>query len=73
MLFKSNDVAFEQAIKGMEKKIRDITETVSANIIPETKQMLIGNIFKTIVVSFAIGLVSGLVMSLFGRHSGKRK
>ncbi|HBD92926.1 MAG: hypothetical protein A2015_13455 [Spirochaetes bacterium GWF1_31_7] len=73
MITKSNDVAFEQAMKAMERKIRDISETVSANIIPETKQMLIGNIFKTIVVAFTIGLISGLMMSLFGRHSGKRK
>lgn len=71
--FNGNDEKFEQFFKNMEKKIKDIGSTVTDDVIPEAKESLRGNIIVTIVVTFLIGLVTGVVLSLFRKKSGKRR
>lgn len=61
MSIEINDEKFEEVMKNMEKKVG------------EAKELMAGNIFKSILTAFLIGLAAGIIASFMGRRGGKRK
>ena len=65
---------FDDFVKNIDRKIKDVSELVKQNIIPAAEETVKKNIFVTIIVTFAVGLIMGLIFSAVGkkRKSGKR-
>ena len=65
---------FDDFVKNIDRKIKDVGELVKQNIIPAAEETVKKNIFVTIIVTFAVGLIMGLIFSAVGkkRKSGKR-
>ena len=64
---------FEDLYYKLEGRIKNLTNQVKKNILPDTEEKLKKNVFKTIIISLGIGFLIGVILTLFGMSSGKKK
>ncbi|MCK4798889.1 MAG: hypothetical protein KAT05_16055 [Spirochaetes bacterium] len=64
---------FDDLYNKMESRIKDLSEQVKDNIVPDTEEKLRKNIFKSVFFSFGIGFIFGVIITLFGISNGKKK
>jgi ElaB/YqjD/DUF883 family membrane-anchored ribosome-binding protein len=64
---------FEDMYYKLEARIKNLTNQVKKNILPDTEEKLKKNVFKTVIFSFGVGFVIGIILTLFGISSGKKK
>lgn len=70
---KTTKDMFDDFYKKVEGRIKDLTEQVKDNILPEVEEKLKKNIFISMVVSFGFGFIFGIIITLFGLFSGKKR
>lgn len=58
--------------KKIDSRIKDISETVKEQIIPEAESTMKKNIFTTVMVSFGAGLILGLLLAFTTTKKGKK-
>ena len=64
---------FEDLYSKMEDRIKDLSTQVKKNILPDTEKKLKKNIFKSVLLSFGIGFIAGIIFMTFGTNNGKKK
>jgi ElaB/YqjD/DUF883 family membrane-anchored ribosome-binding protein len=70
---KAKDI-FDDLYQKLEGRIKNLTDQVKDNLIPDAEEKLRKNVFKTVFVSFGIGFVFGIIVTFFGFiKSGKKK
>ncbi len=70
---KAKDI-FDELYKKLEGRVKNLTEKVKDNLLPDAEEKLRKNVFKTVFISFGIGFVFGIVVTMFGFiKSGKKK
>ncbi|HOJ64864.1 MAG TPA: hypothetical protein PLE45_10645 [Spirochaetota bacterium] len=64
---------FDDFYKKIEGRIKDLTEQVKDNILPEAEEKLKKNVFMSMIVSFGLGFIVGIIVMLFGLGSGRKR
>ena len=64
---------FDDFYRKIEGRIKDLTEQVKDNILPEAEEKLKKNVFVSMLVSFGFGFILGIIVMLFGLGSGRKK
>jgi len=64
---------FEDLYKKFDSRIRELSNQIKDNILPDTQERLRQNIFKTVFISFGIGFIIGAFIALFGLKSPSKK
>jgi len=58
---------FDELYEKMERRVKDLTDQVRSNIIPETEDKLRKNIFTSVFISFGAGFLVGILVMLYGK------
>lgn len=70
---KAKDI-FDDLYKKLEDRVKNLSEQVKDNLIPDAEEKLRKNVFKTVFVSFGVGFLFGIIVTFFGFiKSGKKK
>ena len=64
---------FDDFFKRLEGRVKDLSDQVKENVLPDTEEKLRKNVFKSVVVSFIAGFIAGIVVMIFGSSRGKKK
>ncbi|OHD13751.1 MAG: hypothetical protein A2086_13470 [Spirochaetes bacterium GWD1_27_9] len=72
-LSESTKELFEDFILKIKNRASDLGEQIKENIIPEAEEKLKKNVFKSVLISFGIGLLIGIIITLFGIARGKKR
>lgn len=70
---KKTKEMFDDFYKKVESRIKDLSDQVKDNIIPDTEEKLRKNVFTSVLVSFGIGFILGILVMIFGINGGKKK
>lgn len=63
----------EEFYKKTESRIKDLTNVVKDNILPYAEEKLKKNVITSVLVSFGIGFILGVILMVFGISRGKKK
>ncbi|MBP7554316.1 MAG: hypothetical protein KA885_12900 [Spirochaetes bacterium] len=63
----------EEFYKKTESRIKDLTNVVKDNILPDAEEKLKKNVITSVLVSFGIGFILGVILMVFGISRGKKK
>ncbi|MBN2545322.1 MAG: hypothetical protein JXB50_05955 [Spirochaetes bacterium] len=64
---------FEDLYKKFDLRVKELSNQIKDNILPDTQERLRQNIFKTVLISFGIGFIIGAFIALFGFKSPSKK
>ena len=64
---------FEDLYTKMDSRIKDLSKQLKDSLLPDTEDKLKKNIFKTILISFGAGFITGIIIMAFGFFSGKKR
>jgi ElaB/YqjD/DUF883 family membrane-anchored ribosome-binding protein len=64
---------FEDLYDKMEDRVKGLSEKLKEDILPVTEEKLRKNVFKTVLISFGVGLLTGIIISAIGSGRGKKK
>lgn len=70
---KKTKEMFEDFYRKIEGRIKDLTEQVKDNILPEAEEKLKKNVFVSMFVSFGAGFIVGIIVMLFGLSGGRKR
>jgi len=70
---KNTKEMMDDFYKKVEGRIKDLSDQIKENVIPKTEEKLKKNIFMTVIVSFAVGFIAGIIVIMFGNHSAKKR
>jgi len=63
----------EEFYKKTESRIKELTNVVKDNILPDAEEKLKKNVITSVLVSFGIGFILGIFLMVFGISRGKKK
>ncbi len=72
-LEKKTKEMFDEFYRKMESRIKNLTDQVKDNILPEAEEKLKKNVFITTLVSFGLGFIVGIIVMLFGLSGGRKR
>ena len=70
---KKSKEMFDDFYKKIEGRINELQDEIKENFIPRTEEKLKKNVFMTVLISFGVGFIVGIIVMIFGSFSGKRR
>lgn len=64
--------AIEEMYLRLESRINELSNQLKENFLPNAVEKMRSNIFKTVIISFFIGVVAGALFVFFGVKNKKR-
>ncbi len=64
---------FDDFFRRLEGRVKDLSDQVKENVLPDTEEKLRKNVFKSVLISFFAGFIIGVVVMIFGSTRGKKK
>jgi hypothetical protein len=64
---------FDDFFRRVEGRIKDLSDQVKENVLPDTEEKLRKNVFKSVLISFFAGFLAGIIVMIFGFSRGKKK
>ncbi|HPO51079.1 MAG TPA: hypothetical protein PLO89_12205 [Spirochaetota bacterium] len=70
---KKSKEMFDDFYRKIEGRIGELQDELKENFIPQTEEKLRKNVFMTVLISFGVGFIVGIIVMLFGSLRGKRR
>lgn len=70
---KKSKEMFDDFYRKIESRIGELQDELKENFIPQTEEKLRKNVFMTVLMSFGVGFIVGIIVMLFGSLRGKRR